>query len=295
MLDYLAGHARVREAQELARTAGIDPDISIANWTEAQCKVVGALLRQNMATRKAEVPVEASASETEEGGESEDSPAPAVPESLPDMPAFANGLAFFRWAKSRQEEHSISLVGYLNGWAREHHFAVPDKMLSWSQDEIRLGYAEAIRKIRSLTGEKDPDPAPAAPEVSTVDSHKCPPSDLAPDPTPGYDAAFEASLRQMQESLLARCVEVRKIQVPGKKVDGPAVRLVVSCLAQIVGGPPLTTIRGCRDMEVLGDYLVAVEQQLDRLQRRAGPVLEAPHPAPAPSVLPFADIQGVAG
>ncbi len=266
MQAYLEKHGRVAEAQELAMTAGINRPIYL--WTEAQCKVIAGLLRANAAERKAEAEPRA-----------EDSPAkpsPDPPAPIPAMPHFENGHAFYKWVKGKQEETDIAFVPYLNAWAKEQGFRVPDKMLHWSDAEIALGYAEVMRKMAAMV-------TPPQLPLSTVDT---------PVPAPAYDPDFEKGLRQMQELLLERCKEIAVIQKPGMKITGDSIRLVATGLQQLVPhGKPLATIRGCRDLDLLGDYLTEAEKQLDRLHRQSRP-LSAPTTAP---VLPFIEPQGVVG
>lgn len=64
----------------------------------------------------------------------------------------------FPWAKDQGAAAGIDLVKYLNSWAKLQDF--PFKMTEWDDEQVKLGVAEAVRKLDSLSGGS---PAPAPP------------------------------------------------------------------------------------------------------------------------------------
>lgn len=56
----------------------------------------------------------------------------------------------FPWAKDQGQAHNIDLVKYLNTWAKLQDF--PFKMTEWDDEQVKLGVAEAVRKLDSLSG-----------------------------------------------------------------------------------------------------------------------------------------------
>ena len=59
-----------------------------------------------------------------------------------------SGAAFFRWLNGQQEGYDIDLVKYMNQWAKLND--MPYSMKSWNADQVRLGVAEAKRKLSTL-------------------------------------------------------------------------------------------------------------------------------------------------
>lgn len=90
-------------------------------------------------------------------------PAPAAPDPGGDAapPAGAaegdrkpprTGKALYAWAKETGEREEVGLLKYLNGWAKLQEF--PARMVDWSDDQVALGYAEAVRKLKSIPADR---------------------------------------------------------------------------------------------------------------------------------------------
>jgi len=47
-----------------------------------------------------------------------------------------------------ESKQGVGLLKYLNGWAKLQDF--PGRMVDWDDDQVRLAYAEAVRKLASL-------------------------------------------------------------------------------------------------------------------------------------------------
>jgi len=60
------------------------------------------------------------------------------------------GRALFAWVKEQERKHEVGLLRYLNEWAKLQSF--PGRMVDWSGEQVRLAYAEASRKLATVTG-----------------------------------------------------------------------------------------------------------------------------------------------
>lgn len=60
------------------------------------------------------------------------------------------GRALFAWTKEQEQRHEVGLLKYLNSWGRLQEF--PARMVDWDVKQIKLGYAEATRKLQSIGG-----------------------------------------------------------------------------------------------------------------------------------------------
>jgi hypothetical protein len=60
-----------------------------------------------------------------------------------------SGKGLFAWLKDQEQKHEVGLIRYINGWAKLQDF--PFKMTEWDSDQVSQGYAEAVRKIQSLS------------------------------------------------------------------------------------------------------------------------------------------------
>jgi hypothetical protein len=63
------------------------------------------------------------------------------------------GKALFAWTKEQEQRYSVGLLKYLNGWAKLQEF--PGRMVDWDHDQVALAYAEAVRKLQSISSGQD--------------------------------------------------------------------------------------------------------------------------------------------
>lgn len=59
-----------------------------------------------------------------------------------------SGKALFAWTKDREQEHAVSLLKYLNGWAKLQEF--PGRMIDFTPEQVELAYREAVRKLEAV-------------------------------------------------------------------------------------------------------------------------------------------------
>jgi Rad52/22 family double-strand break repair protein len=93
--------------------------------------------------------------------ESAPSPSPAqAPEPSPNPPSRSSngngqgsaprsGRALFAWTKEQEQRHEVGLLKYLNGWAKLQEY--PGWMVDWDADQVNQAYAEAVRKLQSIS------------------------------------------------------------------------------------------------------------------------------------------------
>ena len=87
----------------------------------------------------------------------EPAPAPAQPteaappsrSSHPNGSAPRSGRALFAWTKEQEQRHEVGLLKYLNSWAKLQDF--PGRMVDWDADQVNQAYAEACRKLQSIS------------------------------------------------------------------------------------------------------------------------------------------------
>ncbi len=60
-----------------------------------------------------------------------------------------SGRALFAWTKEQEQRHEVGLLKYLNGWAKLQEF--PGRMVDWDADQVNQAYAEAVRKLQSIS------------------------------------------------------------------------------------------------------------------------------------------------
>jgi hypothetical protein len=60
-----------------------------------------------------------------------------------------SGKALFAWTKDAEQKHQVGLLKYINGWAKLQDF--PGRMVDWDADQVALAYAEACRKLQSIS------------------------------------------------------------------------------------------------------------------------------------------------
>jgi hypothetical protein len=51
--------------------------------------------------------------------------------------------------KEQEQRHEVGLLKYLNGWAKLQEF--PGRMVDWDADQVNQAYAEAVRKLQSIS------------------------------------------------------------------------------------------------------------------------------------------------
>jgi hypothetical protein len=59
------------------------------------------------------------------------------------------GKALFAWVKDQEQRHGVELLKFLNGFAKLQD--LPGRMVDWQVDQVALVYAEACRKLESLS------------------------------------------------------------------------------------------------------------------------------------------------
>jgi len=65
-----------------------------------------------------------------------------------------SGRALFAWTKDQEQRHEVGLLKYLNGWAKLLDY--PGRMVDWDADQVSQAYAEACRKLQSIsTGQSE--------------------------------------------------------------------------------------------------------------------------------------------
>lgn len=75
-----------------------------------------------------------------------------------------SGKGLFAWVKDMEGRHRVGLLRFLNDWAKLQEF--PSRMIDWSEEEVRLGHEEAMRKIRTAL--------PPVPETNGHGGHTAP-------------------------------------------------------------------------------------------------------------------------
>lgn len=60
-----------------------------------------------------------------------------------------SGRALFAWTKDQEQRHEVGLLKYLNSWAKLQDF--PGRMVDWDADQVSQAYAEATRKLHSIS------------------------------------------------------------------------------------------------------------------------------------------------
>jgi hypothetical protein len=75
-------------------------------------------------------------------------PSSPRPESS-EKKAPRSGRALFAWTKEQEQRHEVGLLKYLNSWAKLQDF--PGRMVDWDADQVNQAYAEAIRKLQSIS------------------------------------------------------------------------------------------------------------------------------------------------
>ncbi len=58
------------------------------------------------------------------------------------------GKALFAWTKEQEQRYEVSLLKYLNNWAKLQEF--PGRMVDWDGEQVALAYAEASRKLNAI-------------------------------------------------------------------------------------------------------------------------------------------------
>lgn len=94
------------------------------------------------------------------------------------------GRALFAWAGKMEEVHQVGLVKFLVGWGKLQEF--PGRMVDWDAEQVRLGHAEAVRKLASVGGARrspaeEARPAPAPPEAEAPGGGAESPTNPGPD------------------------------------------------------------------------------------------------------------------
>ena len=51
--------------------------------------------------------------------------------------------------KEQEQRHEVGLLKYLNGWAKLQEF--PGRMVDWDAEQVNQAYAEAVRKLQSIS------------------------------------------------------------------------------------------------------------------------------------------------
>ncbi len=95
-------------------------------------------------------PALAPASNPEPAAAQAPEPAPARPSnghSLGSAPR--SGRALFAWTKEQEQRHEVGLLKYLNGWAKLQEY--PGRMVDWDAEQVGHAYAEAVRKLQSIS------------------------------------------------------------------------------------------------------------------------------------------------
>lgn len=59
------------------------------------------------------------------------------------------GRALFAWTKDQEIRHQVGLLKYINSWAKLSDF--PGRMVDWDAEQVALAYAEAERKLATLS------------------------------------------------------------------------------------------------------------------------------------------------
>jgi hypothetical protein len=65
------------------------------------------------------------------------------------------GRALFAWTKDQEQRYEVGLLKYLNGWSKLQEF--PARMVDWDEEQVKLAYAEACRKLQEV-GSQDSAP-----------------------------------------------------------------------------------------------------------------------------------------
>ena len=83
--------------------------------------------------------------------EAAQAPEPSAParSSAGNGSAPRSGRALFAWTKEQEQRHEVGLLKYLNGWAKLQEF--PGRMVDWDADQVNQAYAEAVRKLQSIS------------------------------------------------------------------------------------------------------------------------------------------------
>jgi hypothetical protein len=60
-----------------------------------------------------------------------------------------SGKALFAWVKDQEQRQGVELLKHLNAYAKSQN--LPGRMVDWQEDEVADVYAEACRKLESLS------------------------------------------------------------------------------------------------------------------------------------------------
>lgn len=82
-----------------------------------------------------------------------------------------SGKALFAWVKEMEQKHEISLLKYLNSWAKLQE--LPARMVDWDAEQVALALAEATRKIEAVaTGRPEPAGESRPPAATTKEAQR---------------------------------------------------------------------------------------------------------------------------
>jgi hypothetical protein len=77
------------------------------------------------------------------------------PQSNQSPAAPRSGRALFAWTKEQEQRHEVGLLKYINNWGKLQDF--PGRMIDWDEEQVRLAYAEAMRKLTQVgNGPQEP-------------------------------------------------------------------------------------------------------------------------------------------
>jgi hypothetical protein len=56
-----------------------------------------------------------------------------------------SGRALFAWVKDQEQQHDVSLLGYLQKWGKLQDF--PGRMVDWEGEQVAAAHTEALKKL----------------------------------------------------------------------------------------------------------------------------------------------------
>jgi len=75
-------------------------------------------------------------------------PSPSEPIHTSRSTGPRTGRALFAWTKDQEQRSGVTLLKYMNGWAKLQDF--PARMVEWDADQVSRAYEEACRKLDSI-------------------------------------------------------------------------------------------------------------------------------------------------
>jgi hypothetical protein len=195
-----------------------------------------------------------------------------------------SGKAMFAWTKEQEQRHEVGLLKYLNGWAKLQEF--PPRMIDWDENQVKAGYAEAVRKIQSIGGgQRPPDDSSydealanqqAPVGAADAGAEKTDPSAaLAVQLDIGVSDPFNVLKLRIKTGAYELAVANNGGRAFHEGDKAAAIINQVDSVAAVVAGRPVGSLRACRDQELLEKVAAEIQSNLEAIRAarkaQAGP------------------------